>query len=430
MRKKTLLTISLPLALLVILLGWKYLSGGREVRYQVIDLGNLGGTPVEVHGINNSGQVVGRVNTDDVLVRHAFVWDATGGLTDLSALLGFQGEAVDINDRGEVVGFITLPGPNGPMSGHHAFYWNRETGMIDLHPEGFDSSWARLINNNGTIVGHGINSPGGKQEHQAYLWENPRASGKVISGTENFFIPEAINDRGEISGRFHRGRIRDKKDYSAMMRSSTGELVELSIPEDCWSCETAVMDESGTVTAVCRDGGSDPVAFVRWRGTFESDRVAFKFDCERATPVAANTKGDTLVMISQRTIDPLSRLIRWGLKPFDDGRMADSRGPKSRADRVSDFLYKAGVYKGEVHRKFPVLWNGESFSDLNDLIPSISGWELEEAGDINEQGQIVGKGKHNGVYGAFLLNPLPPKLSRPWVPEAMIVPGLSDTSLL
>jgi hypothetical protein len=44
--------------------------------------------------------------------------------------------------------------------------------------------------------------------------------------------------------------------------------------------------------------------------------------------------------------------------------------------------------------------------DLNDLIPTNSGWELIEARSINAAGQIVGWGMHAGRTNAFLLTPV------------------------
>jgi hypothetical protein len=43
--------------------------------------------------------------------------------------------------------------------------------------------------------------------------------------------------------------------------------------------------------------------------------------------------------------------------------------------------------------------------DLNTLLPPGSGWVLEAATGINDQGQIVGFGTHDGQSRTFLLNP-------------------------
>ena len=52
-----------------------------------------------------------------------------------------------------------------------------------------------------------------------------------------------------------------------------------------------------------------------------------------------------------------------------------------------------------------VLWVNDTMRDLNSLITANSGWELSEAWDINNLGQIVGWGKFNAQYHAFLLTP-------------------------
>jgi probable HAF family extracellular repeat protein len=48
---------------------------------------------------------------------------------------------------------------------------------------------------------------------------------------------------------------------------------------------------------------------------------------------------------------------------------------------------------------------GGSLQNLNQLLPAGSGWELLEATDINDAGQIVGYGRFQGRIRAFLLTP-------------------------
>ena len=54
--------------------------------------------------------------------------------------------------------------------------------------------------------------------------------------------------------------------------------------------------------------------------------------------------------------------------------------------------------------------DAQGMTDLNNLIPACSGWTLMWATAINEGGQIVGRGYHNGNERAFLLTPAPVKL--------------------
>ena len=46
-------------------------------------------------------------------------------------------------------------------------------------------------------------------------------------------------------------------------------------------------------------------------------------------------------------------------------------------------------------------------TDLNELIPQDSGWYLVDAFDINDAGQIVGRGLIGGEMHAFVLTPVP-----------------------
>jgi probable HAF family extracellular repeat protein len=50
-----------------------------------------------------------------------------------------------------------------------------------------------------------------------------------------------------------------------------------------------------------------------------------------------------------------------------------------------------------------VIWRNGRIQNLNSLIPAATGWQLNEAKSINNRGQIVGTGSHNGQYAAFLL---------------------------
>src|SRR5207342_3492248 len=82
------ITALLAIALAVVLAG--RVEGARAAptpRYQIVDLGTLGGSETVALDLSNSGQVVGSslTATGD---RHAFSWTQAGGMVDLGTLGG------------------------------------------------------------------------------------------------------------------------------------------------------------------------------------------------------------------------------------------------------------------------------------------------------------------------------------------------------
>jgi probable HAF family extracellular repeat protein len=86
----------------------------------VVDLGDLGFDDTKATGINSLGAVVGFGQTD-VSNKHAFVWFADDGMSDLNQRLDESGagwtltEAYGINDGGQIVGlgYHDPPQPDG-----------------------------------------------------------------------------------------------------------------------------------------------------------------------------------------------------------------------------------------------------------------------------------------------------------------------------
>jgi probable HAF family extracellular repeat protein len=120
------------------------------------DLGTLGGAEAGAIDINNRGVIVG-YSTNARLVRRPFRWQG-GVMTDLGTpASSFRSLAFGINDYDEIVGQYGDP----DELNWQAFYWSAGTGIVTLNrslypKQPFDSSYvgvARAINNNGTIVG-------------------------------------------------------------------------------------------------------------------------------------------------------------------------------------------------------------------------------------------------------------------------------------
>jgi probable HAF family extracellular repeat protein len=95
-------------------------------------------------------------------------------MVDLGTLGGSESEAAAVNDSGEVVGFAqtTAALPEGRYGIHHAFFWTRARGMVDLGTLGGRESRAFAVNASGHVVGSADNSEG---HTHATLWNTARA---------------------------------------------------------------------------------------------------------------------------------------------------------------------------------------------------------------------------------------------------------------
>lgn len=159
--------------------------------------------------INNAGDAVGISGACDVAVgalsaKHALLWRHEGGVVNLGSLGGYGWNTpMAINNRGDVVGFSDLAGDyaGGVLTPNfHAFLWTRESGrMVDIGTlPGDELSEALDINDRGQIVGISLPSL------RAFLYENGRMwnLNDLIAGDPGLFLLEGggINNRGEITG--------------------------------------------------------------------------------------------------------------------------------------------------------------------------------------------------------------------------------------
>ncbi len=165
---------------------------------RMTDLGTLGGPYSYAYGLNNSGVVVGKSDTQTFGQTHAFLWQS-GQMQDLGTLGGANSLAYRVNDTGQIVG----SSETGVGDTRHAFLW--QTGqMRDIGTlPGTSDSVAYDVNSQGDVVGSSepaLDSPA----KRAFLWHSghltdlntllPAHSGWTLD------TARAINDKGQIAG--------------------------------------------------------------------------------------------------------------------------------------------------------------------------------------------------------------------------------------
>lgn len=156
----------------------------------MLPLPDLGGDASLAQAINADGAAVGW-SFDAAGILHAVRWSASGELTDLNPD-GAISEALDINDAGDVVGWVF---PNGG-SASHAYLWRHDGLEIDLQTLGGAGSQAFSVNNALIIVG--VSDQTFPRPPTAFIWR--RAKGMRSLGMGGNSEALAINDLGRSVG--------------------------------------------------------------------------------------------------------------------------------------------------------------------------------------------------------------------------------------
>jgi probable HAF family extracellular repeat protein len=162
--------------------------------------------------INDRGQAVGISGDCDQAVgrfsaRHAVLWDQQGKPTEIPNLGGKTWHTpMDINERGDVVGFSNPPGPGDPEGEFiaRAFFWRngaaRARNLGGLDDDAF--SQALAINERRQVVG--VSFGGSTGGARAFLYEDgvlKNLNDLVNIAPDVLLSAQDINDAGRITGR-------------------------------------------------------------------------------------------------------------------------------------------------------------------------------------------------------------------------------------
>ncbi len=315
-----------------------------------ITITDLGGISTNASGINAAGQVVG--DTTVAGAEHAFLWQG-GAMTDLGTLPGDSySAAYAINSQGEVAGFSS-----DQFNDYAAVLWQNGT------PSALGSlqsgSQANAINDKSQVVGAAVTGNGAID---AFLWQNgtmmdlgtlPGAAAPASNAATS--AAYAINNAGQVVG-----MSLTAQGIEHAVSWQNGLATDLGTLPGATSSEALAINDKGQIVGDSTPGNSNASHAALWQNGSVIDLGA----------LAGNDSS------SANAIDGNGDIVGWS------DNSTDQSGAAARA----------------------TLWQNGNIIDLNTLLPANSGWTLNSANGINDQGQIVGSGLYDGAQAGFLLS--------------------------
>jgi probable HAF family extracellular repeat protein len=340
------------------------------------DLGTLpGGEDSDIGGINAHGWVVGSSTTGEIdpfinaPVGHATLWKGTQPM-DLGTLGGYNSNAVHVDDGGQIVGFSTTGTPD-PLSflgeSIHPFVWQNGV-MQDLGTlqQGTIALPSNQCGNsrNGLVAGFSyissvVNPDTGVPTAHDFFWHDgimediPTLGGTLVGDEMDFagYPTACVNNRGQVAG-----------------ESTVTDTPFIVHP---YLYDHGVLTDLGTL------GGS--FGLVGWIND-AGDIVGGS-----STP---NDESFRATLWSKGVIHDLGTL---------DGDCFSQASAINASGQVVGVSYSCP--DGTIARA--VLWDKGKIVDLSAAVAGTLSLQLVAVDNINDQGEIAGRGLHPGCDDLF-----------------------------
>jgi probable HAF family extracellular repeat protein len=325
-----------------------------DLNYAITAVGFGGTSTSTALNINAAGDVIGYVRSTPTSSPTAYVYHG-GTYTYLFSENGQYSYATALTVNGSVVGTssadVTPAGSGTPVGGSHGVEWVNGQISIKVGSLGGPYTSAGDVNSSGTIVGMSSTSFASGSPSYAYKWSGGTITSLGTLGGGGSSNATGINTAGQIVG------------YATASSGST----------------RAVEWQNNTITDLGTLGGSS------------------------ADATDINDAG-TVVGYSALASGVQQAFIRDALGTRGLGTLGTSSSAYG-LNNVNQVVGTSLLADGTTSHAF--IYQGSAIKDLNSLIDPASGWVLNEARAINDNGVIVGTGLFDGVQEGYILTPTP-----------------------
>jgi uncharacterized protein (TIGR03437 family) len=337
-------------------------------------------------------------------------------ITEIGILPGWQAsQGTAISNSGVVVGFSSSSGfsfsPTGTSGTSEGWVYTNGA-LTDLGTNGQSVTIPLSVNDPGQVVGLIVGSSGASSQ---FFYQNGKFQN--LQGFPSAGVPFAINDAGQISGTLNPGPA----GQAAGIWNGNSEI-PLGLPAGAVVGWANGLSANGQIAGAAASSSSTIVPVVWINGQPRTFTLPAGFS--EGMALAVNNAGVAVGFI----FSPGSSNTHAAL--FSNGAAVDLGAPSGAQGSVATGINDSGwvvgfstssgidtsgpasgfssltAFTSPTQSSHAFLWINSTIYDLNQLVPSGSGWVLSYAAGINNSGQIVGTGFHNGQQTAFVLTPI------------------------
>ena len=336
---------------------------------------------------------------------------ATSGLTAQSwSIVGTgtldspdgQATAAGINDMGQIAGTSDVPAISG-YGANHGFFWDDSRGLVDIPPIAPNLGWGSAIDENGVVYGH--TTAIGKIV--AYRFENDQTIDMHPDGAYQYSKILSVNRLGVVSGS---AKIQESGWMSDPFRAYLSDGVRTNYLATFGGRDSFcyVIDDFNRIAGSAQlDTQPISSAPFLWDGTTLHNLGSLGGNAGRVNGLTSTSLGgaqDCIAVGSSLTASLHEQAVRFDINGSITA-LDGLGGLSSRAWGINfaqQIVGQADTPSGDPRA---VLWENGVIVDLNQYLPSNSGWVLTNAVDINELGEICGNGDYLGESMAYRLSP-------------------------